>query len=125
MMRGSGSPPSGNVPIDLLTGLVDLAWRSACKDGLQFTIIIFVLGQCWRMNPRGLAVVVCGLLVVAPGLVDHGQPVAAVVHVGKAYQEIAGGLLRLVELSGMDEINRRSVSATSSSYWLRTCRGRS
>src|SRR5579864_1117248 len=44
------------------------------------------------------------LAVLATGLVHHAEAIVAVVHLGEPRQEIAGGLLGLVELAGSDEV---------------------
>jgi hypothetical protein len=48
-------------------------------------------------------VTVGSLTVLATGLIDHAEAIVAIVHVGEQQQEIAGGLLGLVELAGADE----------------------
>src|ERR1700686_5160730 len=50
-----------------------------------------------------LSVTVGSLTVLATGLIDHAEAIVAIVHVGEQQQEIAGGLLGLVELAGTDE----------------------
>src|SRR6202521_5812725 len=50
-----------------------------------------------------LSVAVGRLLLVAAGLIDHAEAIVAIVHVGEQHQEIACGLLGLVELAGTDE----------------------
>src|SRR5207244_11253161 len=50
-----------------------------------------------------VSVAVGRLLLVATGLIDHAEAIVAIVHVGEQHQEIAGGLLGLVELAGTDE----------------------
>src|SRR5487761_1165472 len=50
-----------------------------------------------------LSVAVGGLLLVATGLIDHAEAIVAIVHVGEQQQEVAGGLLGLVQLAGTDE----------------------
>src|ERR1700674_1167836 len=50
-----------------------------------------------------LSVAVGRLLLVATGLIDHAEAIVAIVHRGEQHQEIAGGLLGLVELAGTDE----------------------
>ena len=51
------------------------------------------------------AVIVDGLPMVATDLADQTEAGVAVMHVGKALQQCIGGLLRLVELAGVDEID--------------------
>jgi len=51
-----------------------------------------------------LAIAVGGLSVVAARLVDHAEAIPAVVGLGEAHQEVAGGLLGVVELSGLNEV---------------------
>jgi hypothetical protein len=51
-----------------------------------------------------LAIAVGSLAVFATGLVHHAEAIIAVVHLGEPHQEIAGGLLGLVELAGTDEV---------------------
>ncbi len=83
-------------------------------------------GSDWRVEPiheldehvLEVGVVVVGMLpderdhlpialgslpVLATGLVDHSEAIVAIVHVGEQHQEVAGGLLGLVELAGADE----------------------
>jgi hypothetical protein len=43
-------------------------------------------------------------LVLATGLVHHAEAIVAVVYLGEPHQEVAGGLLGLVELGGTDEV---------------------
>src|SRR5580658_1293642 len=50
-----------------------------------------------------LPVTVGSLTVLATGLIDHAEAIVAIVHVGEQQQEIAGGLLGLVELAGPNE----------------------
>src|SRR6202795_2730373 len=50
-----------------------------------------------------LPVTVGSLTVLATGLIDHAEAIVAIVHVGEQQQDIAGGLLRPVELAGTDE----------------------
>jgi hypothetical protein len=50
-----------------------------------------------------LPVTVGSLTVLATGLIDHAEASVAIVHVGEQQQEIAGGLLGVVELAGPDE----------------------
>jgi hypothetical protein len=50
-----------------------------------------------------LPVTVGSLTVLATGLIDHAEAIVAIVHVGEQQQEIADGLLGLVELAGTDE----------------------
>lgn len=52
-----------------------------------------------------LTVTVRGLFVLAAGLVNHPQPVIAVVHFGKAHEELACRLLSLIELAGAHEVD--------------------
>jgi|GEM_PF-3842069 len=52
-----------------------------------------------------LAVVICGLFVVAPGLVDHSESIIAVVHFGEAHEEIPCRLFGLVEFTLVDHID--------------------
>src|SRR5271157_293392 len=50
-----------------------------------------------------LPIALGSLAVLATGLVDHSEAIVAIVHVGEQHQEVAGGLLGLVELAGADE----------------------
>jgi hypothetical protein len=50
-----------------------------------------------------LSVTVGSLTVLATGLIDHAEAIVAIARVGEQQQEIAGGLLGLVELAGTDE----------------------
>jgi len=54
-----------------------------------------------------LAVVICGLLVVATGLGDHPQSIVAVVHFGEAHEKIPSGLFGFVEFVVVDHIDDR------------------
>src|SRR5260370_39174307 len=47
-----------------------------------------------------LAIAVGSLTVVATRLIDHAEPIVAVVHVVEPHHEIAGSLLGLLELAG-------------------------
>src|ERR1700675_2863206 len=49
-------------------------------------------------------IAVGSLLVLATGLIDHAEAIVAVVHLGEPHQEVAGGLLGLVELAGTHEV---------------------
>jgi hypothetical protein len=45
------------------------------------------------------------LTVLATGLIDHAEAIVAIVHVGEQQQEIAGGLLGLVELGSANQVH--------------------
>ena len=51
------------------------------------------------------SVAVRRLSVVTPGLVDHAEAVIAIVRVGKALQQVMGGLFGFVELAGFDHVD--------------------
>jgi hypothetical protein len=44
------------------------------------------------------------LPVFTAGFMHHAKAIVAIVFAGEPYQQIAGGLFRLVELTGMDEV---------------------
>jgi hypothetical protein len=52
----------------------------------------------------GLAIGVGGLEILAAGLVDHADAVVAVMDLGEAFEEVVGGLLRLVEAAFLDQV---------------------
>jgi hypothetical protein len=51
------------------------------------------------------AVAVGRLFLIASGLVDHSEAIPAVMRIGEARDEVAGGLLGLIELAGLDEVD--------------------
>jgi hypothetical protein len=46
-----------------------------------------------------------GLLPITSRLINHAEPVVAVMHVGEALQEIVCRALGLIELAGLDQID--------------------
>ena len=78
------------------------AFDELAEDGLKFR---FVLVWVFEDEVDDFLIVVSGLLVIAPGLIDHAETIVAVVHFGEPHQEVAGGLLGLVELAGADEVD--------------------
>ena len=52
-----------------------------------------------------LAVAVGGLAELAAGLVDHAEPIVAIVHFGVPDQQFSGGLLGLIEAACMDQVD--------------------
>jgi len=52
-----------------------------------------------------LAITVSGLFVIAARFVDHPQPIISIVYFGVADEQIAGGLLSLVDFAGADQID--------------------
>jgi hypothetical protein len=52
-----------------------------------------------------LAIAFDRLSAIAARLVDHSKAIPAIVHVGEADQQVAGGCLRLVELGGANKVH--------------------
>ena len=51
------------------------------------------------------SVAIGGLLIVASGLVDHAEAIPAIMNFGKAFEEVTGGALGLIELALTHEID--------------------
>ena len=52
-----------------------------------------------------LAVALGSLAVLSACLVDHSQPIVAIMHVWEVLEQMAGGLLGFIELAGIDQID--------------------
>ena len=63
------------------------------------------------------AVAVGGLAVLAACLVDHAQTIVAVMHLGKARDEIASGVLGFIELAGVDQVDEVVDDASEVDGW--------
>ena len=70
------------------------------EDGLEAGIVVLGVGA---NEVDDFAIAVRGLSVIASGLVDHAEAIPAVVHVGEAFEQIAGRLLGLIEPAVEDE----------------------
>jgi hypothetical protein len=80
------------------------------EDALKFRVGVLV--WVFANEVDDFPIVIGRLLVIASGLVDHAEAIVAVVDLGEALQKIAGGLLGLVEFSGMDEVDHRVGSGS-------------
>jgi hypothetical protein len=72
------------------------------EDGLEFGVVLLRVGA---NEVDDFAVAVGRLFLIASGLVDHSEAIPAVMHIGEARDEVAGGLLGLIELAGLDEVD--------------------
>ena len=72
------------------------------EDGLELGVVLLRVGA---NEVDDFAVAVGRLFLTASGLVDHSEAIPAIMHIGEARDEVAGGLLGLVELAGMDEVD--------------------
>src|SRR5665213_2952075 len=97
------------------SGAVGVVDRTFCLGHAEFELDdefeeavyepgVIVLGISARELDH-LAVAVGGLAELAAGLVDHAEPIVAIVHLGVANQQLSGGLFGLIEAAGMDQID--------------------
>src|SRR5580704_6235972 len=102
---GAGSGPSLNVSVTGARsgrGWGGEAGDELMKDGLELGIVLRRVGA---NEVDDFAVAVGRLFLIASGLVDHSETIPAIMHIGEARDEVAGGLLGLVELARMDEVD--------------------
>ncbi len=72
------------------------------EGGLEVGVVLL------RVSPNevdDLAIAVSRLFLIAAGLVNHPEPIPAVMHIGEALEQIAGDLLGLVEPAFVDEVD--------------------
>src|ERR1700747_367235 len=102
---GAGSAPSLNVS---MTGSRSgRGWGveasdELMEDGLELGVVLLRVGA---NEVDDFRVAVGPLFLIASGLVDHSEAIPAVMHIGEARDEVAGGLLGLIELAGLDEVD--------------------
>jgi hypothetical protein len=72
------------------------------EDGLEFRVVLLRVGA---NEVDDFAVAIGRPFLIASGLVDHSEAIPAVMHIGEARDEVAGGLLGLIELAGLDEVD--------------------
>ena len=72
------------------------------EAGDEFGVVVLRIGA---RELDHVAVAVGGLVELAAGLVDHAEPIVAIVHLGVAHQQLSGGLFGFIEAAGMDQVD--------------------